>query len=197
MSSNNIGVNIGNAVKVLKQTYENINRLFNQLDIEGSKEGFISIIPKFLRWRSDVEPSGWLITDFIKLYQREKDPDMGNDSGLKNGPIYAVEINLNNDEPTIYLKKYIFDMDSEVWTKPPAVSDYWLYFYSTTNEDLMDIKKDNDIHIVVPKNEKASKIYRGIKEVRYTSFDLVSLDSREKVKTMIFDGLKKFGETNS
>lgn len=191
MSSNNIGANIGNAVKVLAQTYENFNRLFNEMDIVGSKDGFVSITPRFLRWKSDIEPSGWFIQDFIKLYQREEDPDLDNGSGLKNGPIYAVNVNLEDDEPQIYLEKFIFDMDPDVWRKFPSVSDHWLYYYSTINEDLMKLSEDGDFHILVPLNEKASKTYNGIKEVRYTSFNLVSLDSRDKVKSLIFDGLKK------
>ncbi|HBI02431.1 MAG TPA: hypothetical protein DDY49_00180, partial [Paenibacillaceae bacterium] len=83
MGSDNIGANIRNAVKVLQQTYENINRLFNTMDTVGSEEGYLSITPRFLRWKSDVEPSGWFIKDFIKLYQRDEDPELDNDSGLK------------------------------------------------------------------------------------------------------------------
>lgn len=191
MNSNNIGSNIGNAVKVLQQTYENINRLLNEMDTVGSKEGFISITPKFLRWKSDAEPSGWFIRNFIKLYQRKEDPDLDNESGYKDGPIYGVEVNLEEDEPQIYLGKFIFEMDPDVWRRLPAVSEHWRYYNPTVREDYMKITQVDNLTIAVPLNEKSSKSYNGIQEVRYTGFNLVSLDSREKVKTMIFDELMK------
>ena len=49
--------------------------------------------------------------------------------------------------------------------------------------------EDGDINIAIPKDEQASKTYNGIREARYIGFDLVTLDSREKVKSMIFEEL--------
>ncbi|HBI02430.1 MAG TPA: hypothetical protein DDY49_00175, partial [Paenibacillaceae bacterium] len=94
-------------------------------------------------------------------------------------------------EPRIYLIKYTFDMDPAVWRRLPTVSDYRFYYDSTINDVLMELSEDGDINIAVPKDDKGSKTYNGIKEIRYTGFDLVSLNSRDKVKTMIFDELKK------
>lgn len=65
-STNDFGENISLAVKVLRETYKNLNMLFNEMDIIGKEKGFISLHPKFLRWKSDSYEDGWI--NFLLVY---------------------------------------------------------------------------------------------------------------------------------
>ncbi|AIQ39908.1 hypothetical protein [Paenibacillus sp. FSL R5-0912] len=66
--SNDLGGNISLAVKVLRETYKNLNLLFGEMDMIGKEVGFVPLTPRFLRWKSDSYEDGWLLNNFIKIY---------------------------------------------------------------------------------------------------------------------------------
>ncbi|CAH2714766.1 hypothetical protein BACCIP111895_01942 [Neobacillus rhizosphaerae] len=114
----NLGQNISTAVEVLIETYKNLDSFFVELDRIGEEEGFLTLTPRFMRWKSDSDPAGWLTSNFIKLYQLEKDPDFSNNLGLKSGSLFGVEVDLlTNEYPVISLIRYTFDYSH--WTKLP------------------------------------------------------------------------------
>ncbi|AIQ56197.1 hypothetical protein [Paenibacillus borealis] len=79
--SNNLGVNISVAVNVLRQTYKNLNLLFSEMDMIAEEMGFVPLSTRFLRWKSDNYEDGWLLNNFIKIYQLDG-ASAGNDKIL-------------------------------------------------------------------------------------------------------------------
>jgi hypothetical protein len=72
MSSSDPGENIKNAFDVVVRTYEALNKLFPALDSAAREEGFVSITPNFLRWRSDTDYSGWLLLELHKALSERR-----------------------------------------------------------------------------------------------------------------------------
>lgn len=140
--TNNLGQNITLATNILQKTYENLNLLFVEMDRVGEEEGFMSLTPKFLRWKSESNTNGWLISNFIKLYQLQENSSVPHLSDLRTGDIYCVEVSLNNgmeDYPEITLARFTYDYD--FWTKMPSVSDHWIFFYPFRDENNFKIQE--------------------------------------------------------
>ncbi|MZP31445.1 hypothetical protein GTO91_17270 [Heliobacterium undosum] len=197
-----IGDNICKAVSVVYQTYENLNRFFGELDNVGAKEGFVPLVPRFIRWKSDADPGGWAISSFIKPFQLAKDPILKNGSEMRNGPIYVVEALLSDESkkyvgrkpvPQITLGKFTFDFENRPWTTI-SVSDHWFFYYPTRMQDKFDIEQSGENWISKPKNEKVTHDYWGLKNVVWKSIDLVPVNSREMIKKSVFDELLSFPE---
>ncbi|PET30575.1 hypothetical protein CN518_20350 [Bacillus anthracis] len=127
--TNNLGQNITLATNILQKTYENLNLLFIEMDRVGEEEGFMSLTPKFLRWKSESNTNGWLTSNFIKLYQLQENSSVPHLSDLRTGDIYCVEVSLNNgseDYPEITLARFTYDYD--FWTSTPyekSRKKYW------------------------------------------------------------------------
>lgn len=183
--STNMGQNISNAVYVLKETYKNLNLLFSELDRIGENEGFISITPRFLRWKSDSDYDGWLTSNFIKLYQVEKDSPLKHLQDVKDGFIYGIEVDLVGEEnyPTISLTRYKFDYSG--WNKTPAVSDHWIFWDPFRLEKFFDITQDNGVWIRKTL-EKAKSRYWGMQSAVSIEIPLVSITSPEDISIKIF-----------
>ncbi|RHW43464.1 hypothetical protein D1B31_02045 [Neobacillus notoginsengisoli] len=183
------GQNISNAVNVLRETYKNLNLLFSELDRIGEKEGFISITPRFLRWKSDSDYDGWLTTNFIKLYQVEKDPNLKHLPNLKDGFIYGIEVELEGEEdyPTISLTRYQFDYSQ--WQKTPAISDHWVFSDPFRVKKFFNISNDNGIWTSKPL-EKGRGRYWGIQCAVSMDIPLLAITSPEDISTNIFQKLE-------
>ena len=67
----NSSENISNAVQVLYKTYENVQKLMEYCKAIASENGYTCMINRFLRWKSDNSYDGWLLNDFILLFQKE------------------------------------------------------------------------------------------------------------------------------
>lgn len=128
--------NIGNAYEVVRKTYESMKKLFAALDAKADEEGFISLVnyaPNFLRWRSDLEPSGWLIGSAIKLYQRKTDP--GLEGIWRDGAIYLIEIQLENEKqkklfgPEVITAQFTFEDMPEAFTRPLGMGDHSAFYH--------------------------------------------------------------------
>ena len=185
----NTNENIGNAFEVVVRTYENIFKLLAELDRVGDKEGYSSITPKFLRWKSDKDYGGWLILSFIKLYQRKEAPTSDKCADLKTDYIYGVDIKLE-DKPEIILSRYHYNVVD--WDDIPSVSDHWVFYgpirykdefkFSTMNIGGQELTKST------PKDTNVSNSYRGLKEVIFKKIDLTEIKS-SNIKEEIFDEL--------
>jgi hypothetical protein len=188
ITSTDMGQNISNAVYVLKETYKNLNLLFSELDRIGEKEGFISITPRFLRWKSDSDYDGWLTSNFIKLYQLEEDLPLNNVPNMRDGSIYGIEVDLRENEyPIISLIRYNFEYYG--WTRMPAISYHKVFWDPFRVEKFFDITETNGLWISTPL-EKAKDRYLGMQNAVAREIPLLSITSPEDIKTKIFQELE-------
>lgn len=192
LDARKIGEIIANAVKVLISTYENLSKFFEELDRIACQEGFESISPRFLRYKSDNDPAGWLIKGFIKLYQYAEDPLLGDGSGLKDGPIYGVRITLgmNEEVPQINICKYEY-ADLTHWGKLPAVSEYWGFSQPLYRKDQMVYSTKGDYTHCHPKDDQTAERYWSLKELTYKTIELIPIHSEDKIRTSIIGEFKK------
>jgi hypothetical protein len=181
----NLSDNIKNAFDVVRKTYTNIEKLIKHCDYISNDCGYVSVTPKFLRWKSDTSCDGWLITDFIKLYQSQDDITLSN--AWKNGPIYVIKINLMG-APTVYLSKFEYE-DISSWNKGVSPADHWGYYrpidteYAGFNKTPIDGK--DGYYITIPTEDTKTK-YWNLKKCVYTNIDLIQINS-SNVSEKIFD----------
>lgn len=191
-----VASNIANAFKVVQKTYENIDKFLTDLDNAADKEDYFPLSPRFLRWRSDQSPAGWLIGSFIKVYQRKVDADQKNKTGLKDGPVYAVEVDLTGEAaPVIYLSKFEYDFQEHEWSRQIAVSEHWGFYYPVrqTSEDFRFANR-GEYKISTPKSPKVVDTYWGLQQVVFTTLELVDIDSPEKIKSLLIEGLNQLAD---
>lgn len=184
----NMGQNISMAIDVLRETYKNLDLLFSELDRIGEQEGFVAVTPRFLRWKSDSDYNGWLTSNFIKLYQFEKDLPSAKVPEIKDGYLFGVEVELEGKGyPVISLIRYMFDYN--MWTRVPAISDHWVFWDPFRVERFFDIKETDGVWESTPL-EKAKDRYWGIESVVAKEIPLLSITSVEDIRTKIFQELE-------
>jgi hypothetical protein len=192
ITKNDLGQNITAAVNVLNKTFENLNLMFTEMDVISEEAGFVSLTPKFLRWKSDSSPSGWLTNNFIKLYQIKDHSSVGHLTELKDSDIYCVEIDLEgeNSYPEISLTRIEYDFS--VWSRIPSVSDHWIFWNIFRDVNFFNINGEENIWTSEPYNKSKNK-YWGIKRAVSKSIPLVTVSSAESIRTEIFENLRKLG----
>jgi hypothetical protein len=157
------------------------------LDRIGEEEGFITLTPRFMRWKSDSDPGGWLTINSIKLYQIEKDPDLPSNLGLKSGSLFGVEVDLlSNEYPVISLIRYTFDYSH--WTKLPSISDHWIFFGPFRYDNFFNIYEKNGLWSSEPL-EKAKKRYWGIQKAVSREVPLIEITTPDSIRIKIFQEL--------
>lgn len=188
LTKNDLGQNIKLATDVLLETYKNLNALFIELDAAADGEGFIPLSPKFLRWKSDASPEGWLIRNFIKLYQKKDFIPLKHLPDMNEGDLFCVEIILSGEEdyPVISLAKISYDYSK--WTRVPGVSDRWVFWNIFRDDKFFDIKEKDGVWTSKPRHENEEK-YWGVQEASGIHIPLITIDSPEKVKSEIFKRL--------
>lgn len=193
-SINDLGGNISLSVNVLLETYKNLNLLFNEMDLIGKEQGFIPLTSKFLRWKSDSYEEGWLLSNFIKIYQLEG-TSAGNEQvpDLKDGAVFVVEIDLEGQEeyPEITLSRFQYDLSK--WERMPAISDHWLFHDPYRLENHFVIKSTDDIWRIKT-NEKSIKKYWGLQQAIGKSIPLTTVYDSETIRTQIFQLLLELPE---
>ncbi|TMV47037.1 hypothetical protein FE783_24285 [Paenibacillus mesophilus] len=194
-STNDFGGNISLSVKVLRETYKNINLLFNEMDIIGKEHGFISLTPKFLRWKSDSYEDGWLLSNFIKVYQVEGD-SAGNDNvpDLKDGDVFVVEIDLEGEEdyPEISISRFQYDLTK--WERMPSIADHWLFHDPYRLENHFTIEETDQVWRCRTKTKSINR-YWGLKQAIGKAFPLFTVCDSEAIKSHIFEALLKLPES--
>ena len=196
-----VNENIRNAFIAVHKTHKNVNQLMECCrTIANEKTDYKTVNGKFLRWRSETEISGWCIDDFILLFQRETDTKLTNE--WRDGPIYAMEIMLSNDEnleqvPTVYLSKLEYEAIAS-WNKGYSPSYYWqCFYYPLRDEGTMVFQKNGEeITRAIPKTrEIAEQEYLGIKKVSFMELPLLELNA-ENMEEKIFDNYEKLYHCN-
>jgi hypothetical protein len=182
----NQGENISRSVSVLRETYTNLNLLFSEMDMIGKEQGFLPLTSKFLRWKSDSNEEGWLISNFIKVYQLDGE-SAGNElvPDLRDGAVFVVEIELVGEEeyPEITLSRFQYDLLQ--WERMPAISDHWLFHNPYRLENHFIIEGVEDIWRSKTK-EKSSKKYWGLQQAIGKVIPLTTVYDSETIRTQIF-----------
>lgn len=174
----NSAENIRNAFIVVHKTYENVKKLMDYCKtITDEKSHYIIAADKFLRYKSDNDYSGWYINDFILLFQKRSDAELENE--WRNGPIYAMEIELRSDDPvkapTVYLSKYEY-ADIGSWNKGCSPANHWVFYWPLRNREIMNIATNKELTTAIPKTKEMGKrFYWGLEKVSYISMPLTDI----------------------
>nr|WP_263324352.1 hypothetical protein [Neobacillus sp. Marseille-Q6967] len=191
--------NIRNAFHVVYHTYENIHKLMDYCKTVASEESnYISVVDKFLRYKSDNDFSGWMIQNFILLFQNKNDLELENE--WRDGPLYVLEIELydaslepeeRKELPCLRLSKFKYQ-DIPDWDSGCSPSNHWRFFYPLRNDDIMDIQKDGDYLYITPKDQDASdRYYWGVKKITSKRIPLADITADNVVEKVFktFDSL--------
>jgi hypothetical protein len=187
MSSEN---NIRNAFHVVYQTYENIHKLMDYCKTVASEQSdYVSVVDKFLRYKSDNDFSGWFIQNFILLFQNKNHVELENE--WRDGPLYVMEIQLYEGDleeeerkelPCIHLSKFECE-NIPNWTRGCSPANHWRFYYPLRNTDIMDINKDGDTLYITPLDQEASnRYYWGVHKITSKSIPLVDINADNVVE---------------
>ncbi|WP_456272424.1 hypothetical protein [Bacillus sp. AK031] len=175
--------NIRNAFSVVYHTYENIQKLMDYCKTVGSQESnYVSVVDKFLRYKSDSDFTGWFIQDFILLFQHKNDGELENE--WRDGPLYVMEIELYNNGlepeeklelPRVRLSKFEYESLHD-WQKGCSPTHHWRFYYPLRKGDLMDIQRKGDTYQITPQDQEASdRHYWGVNKITSTSIPLTDI----------------------
>lgn len=172
--------NIGAAFEVVRQTYFNLEKFFKELDDAARKAGYSSLVqskPGFLRWKSDDNPWGWMVSNFIKLYQWTGNEEPMGETPDQNVRIYGVEIDfLSTDGPVVRIIRYEYDtnktLDSNV-----AVSKHWLFYFPMRREQDFTIHETHSFTVASTSETKSAAIdkYFGLRKTTWRTRELVGI----------------------
>lgn len=188
----NSGKNIKNALSVLYNTYDNIQKLMEYCKAVAKEEtNYEPSEERFLRYKSDNDCSGWLLSDFILLFQNKHSPNCESENGWKNDAVYVLEICLGEKHsinlPTIYLSKFDYGREYiNKWSRGCSPAQYWAFYNPLRNKSEFDFTNFENYIRSKPKDDKTSISYLGLKQVTIKKIDLMSITS-DNLKEMIFD----------
>ncbi|WP_214710783.1 hypothetical protein [Exiguobacterium sp. s55] len=156
--------NVRNAFHVVYKTYENVHKLMDYTKtIAPEKSHYVSVVDKFLRYKSDNDFAGWFIGDFILIFQDRDHSEFENE--WRDGPLYVMEIELYDEDsemsnttlPCIRLSKFIYDTETmQGWSKGCSPANHWRFFDPLHNKNTMQITVKNDFSILTPLNQDYS-----------------------------------------
>ncbi|MDR1070766.1 MAG: hypothetical protein LBL37_08315 [Gracilibacteraceae bacterium] len=195
----NSGKNISSAFEVVRQTYGNIYKLFSYIQEETDKRGdcdykLLTPLPKFLRWKSDQYPDGWLINDFILLFQYVKNVEPL-ENGWRNGPVYVFEVNLLEDyeEPTAVVARFDYH-DMSTWLKDISPSEHWGFYEPLNKWEGLEFTDDGPNFSGIVSGDEAK--YWGLKSVRGHYFPLTDITAANAFDKIIGGFERLAGETS-
>lgn len=187
----NLSENIHNALIVMQKTYENISKLLEYCTVISEKETDYTVaVSRFLRYKSDIDTDGWLISDFILLFQNKNDKELENK--WRDGPVYGLDIELNEDVPMVFLSKYEYE-NIESWSQGCSPSSHWVFDEPMCTDDMDEIEIFDKITERLPKPSVAVQIakkYWGLKRIVYTKVPLVDITA-QNAKELIFGSFEK------
>lgn len=179
---NSYSENIKNAFSVVYNTLENVKKLMEYCDKVAESNGYYSCTSKFLRNNTDSSIDGWVYNKFFKIYQSSEDEELEN--GWRNGPLYVLEINLEED-PLYYISKFEYE-DIKGWNSGISPSAWWVFYFPTNiNDNRIEFNEVDNIYTVgVPKGSY-KKSYWGLERTVFRSGDLIEI-TVDNVNTSIF-----------
>lgn len=192
--------NIKNAFHVVNKTYENIHKLMDYTKtIAPDRSHYVSVVDKFLRYKSDNDFSGWFIKDFILLFQKSEHHEFENE--WRDGPLYVMEIELYDEElesnehftPCLHLSKFTYEEGSlQNWGKGCSPANHWVFYYPLRKKELMTIQSEGDITHVTPIDQDSSdRYYWGVREIVSKRIPLTDVTAENVVEKIFgtFDTL--------
>lgn len=189
--------NIKNAGLVLLKTYESVNKMMEQCRVSAPNAGYEKVSDKFLRYKSDSEPNGWLINSFILLFQKKTDEDANH--GWKNGSVYAVEIILfdPNDSsklPELRLSKFDYE-NIKNWNTACSPANHWGFHNPVDDSFSRDFNyQEYDWYTVsIPKTDRIKNGYWGLLKAATTKCDLIEITS-STLTDKVFGAFDKLSE---
>jgi len=179
--------NIRNAMKIVRKTQENIQKLLNHCKnlAKSDKVGYELLTEKFLRYSSDPNYWGWTFGVFALVFK-------GKDN-VQN-TLYVIEIDL--DYSIINAAKYIYNapIDFERYISP---SDWSKYGEPLRNDDENFIHEHlNDFKKSIPKSDDVSKKYLGINHALFAEFPLSEINAGN-IQEKIFGTFDKLAALKS
>jgi hypothetical protein len=188
-----LGKNIYDAFKIVAKTYESIDKFMSYCQEQASEEGeFLLTTPKFLRYKSDNDNSGWFINSFILLFQRSKDRLLKN--RWRKGPIYVMEINVNPydlnecDEPMVSIAKFEYK-DLSSWNEGISKAENWA-FHDPLYKGVVEFEEeDNGNYRGVIDDGELSKQYWGLNKIVGIDVPLADI-TRENAYEIVFGGFR-------
>lgn len=191
--------NIRNAFHVVYHTYENINKLMDYCKtIASEQSNYVSVVDKFLRYKSDNDFSGWFVQNFILLFQNKNDIELENE--WRDGPLYVMEIELYDADfeleeikelPCIRLSKFEYE-NIQGWTSGCSPINHWRFYYPLRNGDIMDIQEDGEYsNITVKDLEASNRHYWGVNKITSKRISLTDITADNAVEKLFrtFDSL--------
>ena len=175
--------NIKNAFSVVYNTLENVKKLMEYCDKVAESNGYCSSTDKFLRNNTDTNVDGWVYNKFFKIYQSIDDEAL--DNNWRNGPLYVLEINLE-EEPEYYVSKFEYE-DIRGWSKGISPSSWWAFYFPTDIKDnRIEFTPLDEIYTEgVPKGSY-KKSYWGLNRTIFRSGNLLEINSNN-VNSYIFN----------
>jgi len=184
------GESVVQAKNIIIETYENLSILFSELDRVGEQEGYVTITPRFMRYKSDTDYTGWLTTNFIKLYVKATNPPASIEE-IRELPWYGVMVDLNGDEeekiPLLTIVQYKYDQT--YWRRLPAVSDHWA-FWAPFFGDGFEINNDGR-EWSSTSSEGVRKKHYGFEKAIAIDIPLFEVKSPEDIRIKVFEGFDK------
>lgn len=180
--------NIKNAFNVVNKTYENINKMMNYCKTTADEGNEYDVaVSKFLRFKSDNEFDGWLINDFILLFQSKDNEKLENE--WRDGPVYVLDIDLNyNDTPKVHISKFEYK-HIENWSKGCSPANHWRFYWPIRNINEVDFTKIENYKVCIPKKNRedvTDNTYWGIKRAVSFTEELTDINA-ENIKEKIFN----------
>ena len=158
-----VGENIHNAFVVVFKTLQEIEKLIGKCRTELDTKKYYMPAERFMRYSSDQTWEGWIYWSFILLFQRLDDGSVM-ENGWIDGPVYAVEINVDSDTcdvPKVYIAKMQFDRMKD-WTKGCSPSNHSLFYNAIHGNSWTPFwglqkleKQEHDLTDLTQKNYKA------------------------------------------
>ena len=192
----NTGENIKNAGLVLLKTYESIYKMMDQCRSNASDAGYEKVSDKFLRRRTDGDPSGCMLSSFILLFQKQTAEELTD--GWRNGPVFAAEINiLDRDNPQRLpeLRLSRFDYaDLNGW-KGISPADHWGFHQPVDETFARDfIREEADWYVISkPRSEKVASAYWDLVQVVTATTPLVEVTS-DNLNEKVFGAFDRLSE---
>jgi hypothetical protein len=190
----NSGKNIHNAFAVVYKTYQSVQKLILKCQNEIDDTKYHIPFNNFLRYSSDLYWGGWIYYSFILLFQRRKDGKVMKNNWI-NGPIYAVEINLDADtcdEPELIVAGMNFGNLSN-WAGC-SKSDH-KYFYEPIHKqyDYYNSIMYGEFEKIFPVEEYSEKVenkYDGLQNLVVWKCPLVEV-RQDNYKDIIFGTIER------
>lgn len=198
----NLSENIHNAFKVVFKTLEASKNLMEKCRNEYDRNKYYMPVRHFLRYQDDSEWAGWIYWSIILLYQRKEDGKLL-ENGWIDGPVYAVEINLDADiykEPVLNIAKFEFsDMDKrgkKCSSKMHYIFNDIMYSDDVGSVDGVEKQVIDDNHFKYTVDEWTEELdedYWGFKEATVEQHKLVDIKV-DNYQEKIFGSIEKLHE---